>query len=404
MLKQRTILHVDFNSFFASCEQQDEPRLRGKPVGVVQDSGKRSVIIGSSKEAKALGIGTGALVWEARRICPQIVIRPARFERYVAYSKLFRKVSSYYSDRIEVFSVDELFMDLTQTAPLFGGGLRVAEEIKRRAKVEVGSWFTLSIGVAPNKMLAKLGSASKKPDGLVVVDPQKRWEFLDQFELWHICGIGPRIERRLKRMGICTPKQLRQAPVESLRKEFGILGEVYSAWGHGEDNSAVVAHEEREAEKSFGNQMTLASPITGEKAVSRFLLNLAWQVAARMREKKMAARTVYLALRGKEVWRGQQLTPGRPMVTAYDLYRVLRRLYKLLGWEGEVRFVGISAGNLVPITGLTVSLLRHDWQEERLSAAWDGIAYKYGAFCLRPARLLTGRVKEETLNGFSKRF
>ncbi len=464
--QERIILHVDLNSFFASCEQQDNPSLRGKPVGVVQDSGKRSVIIGSSKEAKKLGIGTGMPIWEAKKIYADIVTVPARFDRYVEFSRRFRKICQYYSDRVEVFSIDELFIDLTQTAHLFsqhhtstmchsesrGGGAKnlitkgilrytqddgekevlenIGRAIKDRLKVEVGSWFTCSVGIAPNKMLAKLASGSKKPDGLVIVDADKRLEWLDQFELWHICGIGDRIQKRLNRLGIYTIKQLRQAPVEVLKREFGIMGNIYSLWGHGEDYSPVVLAWEKEPEKSFGNQLTLPADLDDEAEIFKVFLWLSWQVSARMREKNMAGKTVSLALRtGKPAennlnsrsvqsssfpklvsqdisgwWSGQMSCGDKPTATAHDIYERVQQLYRKSGWESSVRFVGISVSNLIPLSHAPLSLFSEDMKREKLAKGADKVAGKYGPWYLRPASLLNKRLKETVFNGFTKRF
>ena len=451
--QERTILHVDLNSFFASCEQQDNPSLRGRPVGVVQDSGKRSVIIGSSKEAKKLGIGTGMPIWEAKKIYADIVTLPARFDRYVEFSRRFRKICQYYSDRVEVFSIDELFIDLTHTAHLFAGAPevsraahfrsvlsrsyrdsetleRIGKKIKDRLKVEVGSWFTCSVGIAPNKMLAKLASGSKKPDGLVNVDADRRLEWLDKFELWHICGIGERIQKRLNRLGIYTIKQLRQAPVEVLKQEFGIMGNIYSLWGHGEDYLPVVLAWEKEPEKSFGNQLTLPADLDDKAEIFKVFLWLSWQVSARMREKSMAGKTVSLALRaGKPSennfnsrsvqssslpkwvsrdisgwWHGQMSCGNKPMATAHDIYEWVQQLYRKSGWNQSVRFVGISVSNLIPLPYAPLSLFAEDLKREKLAVGVDSVAQKYGPWYLRPASLLNKKLKETVFNGFTKRF
>jgi len=395
----KVILHIDLNSFFATCEQQDNPELRGAPLGVVQDSGKRGVIIGSSREAKMIEIGTGMLVGEARKIYKNINIVPAHFERYVDYSRLFRRVCQYYSDQIEVFSVDELFVEVEKAK-----AVAIVWEIKRRLRVEVGGWFSVSVGVAPNKMLAKLASGSKKPDGLVVVDPLKRLEFLDKFELWHICGIAQRIQRRLNRLGIFTIKQMRQVGAEVLKKEFGVMGEVYWQWAEGRDPSPIVSTEVRPPEKSFGNQVTLPADVMTEKEVMRVFLNLSWQVASRMREKGMGGKTVSLSIRGGGSGFHRQLTTGRDCATAYDIYDTAKLIYTKINWAKPVRFVGISISKLIPLETAPLPLLGDGVKKERLSRAIDGISLKWGRFMVRPGKLLGGGIKDSELNGFSKRF
>lgn len=401
---ERVIIHVDLNSCFATCEQQDNPQWRGKPLGVVQDSGKRSVIIASSIEAKVLGISTAHLIYEAKKICPNIILVPANFERYVKYAKKFRKVCFNYSDRVEVFSIDELFLDVTKTKHLFGGAGKIALELKRRLKEEVGDYLRCSVGIAPNKMLAKLASGLKKPDGLVRVDPDKRLEFLDKHELWHICGIGHRIEKRLKRMGIYSIKSMRRVPREYLKREFGALGETYWHWAHGEDFSEVAFFDQIDPDKSYGNQVTLSADLVGEKKIMKVLLWLCWQVASRLREKKVAARVVRLALRYGDKWSWAQKTSD-PCTTAYDLYRVAKFIYKnKVKWDMPVRFVGVSSGNLIPLSSTPLPLIEEQVKQQKFSKAWDKISQKYGTFYLRPASLLRKGLKETTLNGFSKKF
>ncbi len=384
--------------------------LRGKPVGVVQDSGKRSVIIASSKEAKKLGIGTGASIWEAKKICPHIIIVPAHFDRYIYYSRRFRRICQSFSDRVEVFSIDELFIDLTDTAHLFGDPEQIAHQIKDRLRTEVGCWFTCSIGIAPNKMLAKLASGSQKPDGLVVVREKNILAFLDQFKLWHICGIGKRIERRLNQKGIFTIRQLRQVPVSILSQEFGIMGQVYSLWAHGEDPALVVDCQKVPPEKSFGHQLTLPADITRKQEVEAVMLWLSWQVAGRMREKGMGGKTVSLSLHGhyldskKDEWFHRQYSPGKICATAPDIYEMAKTIYARSGWKGSVRFMGISVSNLCLTGNTPLSLFGDEAKKERLAKGVDQIARKYGQFHLRPAALLNKNLKDSVFNGFTKRF
>lgn len=400
----RTIIHLDINSCFASCEQQDHPDWRGKPLGVVQDSGKRSVIISSSIEAKMMGVATGCPIWEAKRLCPSIILTPARFARYAHYSRLFRQICHHYSDQVEVFSIDELFIDITDTHHLFGGPIHIAYELKYRLRIEVGDWLRVSIGIAPNKMLAKLASGSQKPDGLVVVDPKKRLEFLDIHPLWHICGIGSRIEARLHRLGIYTIKQLRQAPVAALEREFGVLGRVYWQWGWGEDYDPVAKAGEVPPDKSYGNQMTLPADTKSESETKTILLWLCWQVAARLRSHGASARVVWLGLRHADSWAGaQKATPSA--TTAYDLYRTTCYIYQQkLKWDGPIRFAAVGAGHLTSSKNITLPLDPWEQKQAQIATAWDKISDRYGVFTLRPASLTGKNLKQAILNGFSKKF
>lgn len=428
-LTDRVILHIDLNSCFASCEQQDTPIWRHKPLGVVQDSGKRGVIIGSSVEAKALGIGTGCAVWEAKRICPEIVLVPAHFERYAHYSRLFRQICFDYSYRVEVFSIDELFLDITKTAHLFArdifgdlprqsranagrhdpnviedGALQVALRLKHRLQTDVGDYLRCSVGIAPNKMLAKLASGSQKPDGLVQIGYADRLAFLDQHPLWHICGIGQRIHARLNRMGIYTIQQLRQVPVDYLTSEFGVLGRVYWHWARGEDGSEVALAGEQPPDKSYGNQMTLPADTQSDKEVMEVLMWLCWQVAARLRDHGMGGRVVWMAVRQGNRWAGGQKAVS-VCRTAYDLYRTVQYIYyQKLKWEGPIRFAGVSVGNLTPLSTTPLPLLPKEQKQLQLAEAWDAISRRYGVFTVRPASLVGKRLKQGHVNGFTKKF
>ncbi|MFC1653456.1 hypothetical protein ACFL1M_01250 [Patescibacteria group bacterium] len=400
----RIIIHIDLNSCFATCEQQDNPKWRNKPLGVVQDSGKRSVIIASSIEAKVLGIGTGHKVWEAQQKCPEIILVPARFDKYVDYARKFRKVCKEYSYLVEVFSIDELFIDATKTAHVFGGVKKIAYLIKKRLREEVGDYLKCSVGVAPNKMLAKLASGSEKPDGLVIVPEKNKLDFLDKHLIWHICGIGHRLEKRFNKLGVFTIKQLRQIPVKKLKEKFGIMGQVYADWANGIDHSLVLPSGETPPDKSYGNQLTLANNVD-EKEAKSVILWLCWQVASRMRKHKMGGKTVSLYVRRKDKSAYAQKSTSFVCFSAWDIYRLsIHILDKKLNWKGQVRFVGVSISNLIPLSPATLPALSKDLKWLKLSQAWDGLSEKYSPFFVRPASLVDMDLKKTEFNGFTKKF
>lgn len=411
----RLILHIDLNSCFASCEQQDNPAWRHRPLGVVQDSGQRSIIIAASIEAKALGIGTGTPVWEAKQLCPMIQLVPARFERYVYYSRLFRCLCADYSDKVETFSIDELFLDISQTAHLFGaknlnatekqkdGALTIAWLLKRRLTEEVGDYLRCSVGIAPNKMLAKLASGSQKPDGLVFVGNKDKIPFLDSHPLWHICGIGNRIVKRLNRLGVFTVAQMRQIPQENLVREFGILGNVYARWALGEDDDPVLPFGKVALEKSYGHQVTLPKAVSPDQALS-VLLWLCWQVTFRMRRHQMSAKTVSVFVRGEESYDYAQKTV-LPCSTPIDLYQAAAFIFQSkLQWNKAVRFLGVSASNLQPALDTSLPLLEKEQKWHKISMVWDAMSLKYDPFLIYPARLLGKNLHKSEYNGFSKKF
>ena len=174
---KRVILHIDFDSFFASCEQQFDEKLRGKPIGVTATNG-RTCIIAASKEAKKLGIPSVTRVWEARKICPELITVPAQFEKYWEITKLFLNICKDYSPYVELFSLDEVFIDITGTENLFGSRYKVVETIKGRVEKEIGQYITVSVGLSYNRLLAKLASGMNKPNARLAEDGESRQGFV----------------------------------------------------------------------------------------------------------------------------------------------------------------------------------------------------------------------------------
>ena len=216
----KIILHIDFDSFFASVEQQYRPEVRGKPMGVTA-ANSRTCIIASSREAKRLGIKTGARSWEAQKICSELVLVPADFNKYFEVSKKFLNICKDYSPFTELFSIDEVFMDVTLTVNLFGGISSLIRTMRQRIKDEIGEYVTASFGVSHNKLLAKLASGLNKPNGLTEIKYEDVIKIYKNARLTDICGIGERIKRRLTDIGINNLIQLRNASLELLVKEFG---------------------------------------------------------------------------------------------------------------------------------------------------------------------------------------
>src|SRR5256885_3197390 len=192
-MKRRIILHIDFDSFFASVEQQDNPLYRNRPIGVTATNG-RTCIIAASREAKKAGIKSPSRTHDAKKICPRIIFVPAHFVRYLEISKAFLQICRDFSPLIEVFSIDELFMDITDTAELFGGILPLTAKLKQRLNDEIGPYITASVGVSYNKLLAKLASGLKKPNGFMEITDENVLAVYRASKLTDICGIGGRIK------------------------------------------------------------------------------------------------------------------------------------------------------------------------------------------------------------------
>jgi len=298
-------MHIDFNSYFATVEQQANPRLRGKPVGVTGgDRMKRTVLGTASVEAKKFGVKTGMQIWEAKKLCPDIILVPGDSDKYLECTKRFLGILKGYSPYLEVFSIDEVFLELgssdksqesrTKTLTLDSSDyVTIAKAIKSRIRSEIGEWITCSIGISYNKLMAKLAGSLQKPDGLVVIaNPEETVKILDEIALDEICGIGGRIKVRLNKMGIFHFKQLRQVPLEILTFQFKSYGNFLYNAARGIDESPIIPFYEKEEIQSVGHRHTIDHDTDDLREIKQILLKLTELIARRARAKKLVGKTV----------------------------------------------------------------------------------------------------------------
>jgi DNA polymerase-4 len=329
----RTVLHLDMNSFFASVEQAANPALKGKPV-VVTGSEQRTVILTASYEARKFGIKTGMLLFEARQRCPSLILVPADNRKYTDTSTRIMKMLLEYTPLVETFSIDEAFFDVTGSLALFGSAEQIAYQLKARIKFQFD--LTCSIGIAPNKLLAKLASEMQKPDGLTVITPERVSTVLESVPIGDLCGIGKKMERHLHLLGIRTCGQLGRYPVEVLRRKFGVIGERLHLMGQGIDDSPVVPDAEAEEVKSVGHSMTLRRDITERDDILRFLLQLSEMVGRRARRYGVAGRTVHVVVRFADFTTiGRQETFPRSMNQSEDIYRAAVQVLRMTSDPGS---------------------------------------------------------------------
>ena len=262
----RTVMHIDMNSFFASVEQAANPNLKGKPV-VVTGSQQRTVILTASYEARAFGVKTGMMLFEARRLCPEVIMVPADNRKYTHTSTQIMRMMHDYTPLVEVFSIDEAWIDVTGSLRLFGGAENIAYQLKSRIRQHFD--ITCSIGVAPNKLLAKLASEMKKPDGLTTIRPEQISRTLEHLPIKELCGVGRKMERHLNLMSIYTCGELARCDEGRLTRKFGIIGTRLKQMGQGIDDSPVIPAEEADEVKSVGHSMTLKRDITSRTEILR---------------------------------------------------------------------------------------------------------------------------------------
>lgn len=380
-----SIIHVDMDAFYASVETRDRPELVGRPVIVGGTPESRGVVAAANYEARRYGVHSAMPAVTARRVCPQAVVLPVRMEHYAAVSREIHAIFERYTPLVEPLSLDEAFLDVSASERLFGPAQDIARRIKREIATELN--LVASVGVAPNKFLAKLASDLDKPDGFVVVPCGQEQAFLDPLPVARLWGVGEVALRTLSRLGITTIGQLRLCPPASLEERFGKAGAQLWRLAHGIDQRPVVP--EREA-KSISRETTFAADIDDELILQDQLRTLSAEVARRLRRARLQARTVQIKVRFSDF---RTITRACTLPVATDITRELKRAaLRLLtdrvpARHPPVRLLGLT------LSGLTGERPQDDLfgddareKDSRLDAVADGIEARFGAAALWRAR------------------
>ncbi len=386
----RTIMHIDMNAFFAAVEQQSNPALRGRPVAVV-GSQQRTIILTSSYEARKFGVKTGMTLYDARQKCPQLQLVKANNRLYTYVSSQIMQIFQDYTPLVEVFSVDEAFLDVSGSLRYFGSVERIAYLIKSRIKTRFG--ITCSVGIAPNKLLAKLASDMHKPDGLTLVKPDEIRNLLEDLPIEEICGIGRKTTQKLNLLGIFTCGELGRFSVTKLKQKFGVVGEQLALMGQGIDPSAVLSPEQEAAVKTVGHSMTLRKDISLREDVARFLLQLSEMVGRRARRYGVSGRTVTLTIRHTDfsTFSRQQIQPAS-LSRSEDIYQAALRIFDRLLLTQPIRLLGVRLSNLEH-RGCQLPLFLEERRREQLTESLDRVNDQYGEFTVMPGNLLSVKGK-----------
>jgi DNA polymerase-4 len=285
-------------------------------------------------------------VWEGKRVCPELIIVIGDNRKYTYISSKINEIFRDYTPEVEAFSIDESWLDVTYSLGIFGSAETIAYLIKARIRHSFG--ITCSVGIAPNKLLAKLASDMQKPDGLTIITPENVARTLEHMPIKELCGIGKKIERHLKMMSIYTCGELGRCDEERLTRKFGIVGSRLKLMGQGVDHSPVVPFGEEDEVKSVGHSRTLERDIDDPAEIRRFLLQLSEMVGSRARKYNVSGKTIHLYVRYADFFTswGKQTTLKNYINQSDEIYKAALSILSTVELEQPVRLLGVCLSNL----------------------------------------------------------
>ena len=390
---ERVILHCDLNNFYASCECVRDPSLRDKPVAVCGSKEERhGIVLAKNGIAKAFGVATGETIWQAQQKCPDLVIAPTHFDLYVKYSTMVKKIYSDYTDAVESYGMDEVWMDVSGWGVDIKRGEKIANEIRCRVKRETE--LTISVGVSFNKIFAKLGSDMKKPDAVTVIPRDTFREKIWNLPASELLGVGRATKRELDRYGINTIGKLAAMPEDFMKRHFGKCGVQLLKYANGQDSSPVQKTSISIAQKSFGHGTTTAKDLTTSDDVWRVMLELVQSIGSSLISCKQRASGVSISIKDNALvtkqWQ-KKLNP--PTQSAYMIARAAFELFeKEYSWARDVRSVTVTAIDLVsedvPMQITLADDPDDEQKREKLERCVDKIRKRFGDTAIMPATIL----------------
>jgi DNA polymerase-4 len=371
------------DAFYASVEERDQPSLVGRPVIVGGTPEGRGVVAAANYAAREFGVHSAMPAVTAKRLCPHAVFLRPRMEHYAEVSEQIHAVFERYTPLVEPLSLDEAFLDVAGSQSLYGSATTIAQNIKR--DIREGLSLVASVGVAPNKFLAKIASDLEKPDGFVIVDPQRIQEFLDPLPVGRLWGVGRVTGRVFDRLGVRTIGQLRQLPVEVLRDHFQTGGDHLWELAHGIDARPVIPEHEA---KSISHEKTFARDLDDPEVLRAWLLELSEQVACRLRRHGLKGRTVHLKVRFDDfrtVTRAQTLSA--PTSGTQEIWQTVTTMFaeRMPSRRLRVRLLGVGASGLGhgKQTQLNLFSDQDHERQNRLDQVADSIKQKFGSTSLQ---------------------
>lgn len=388
------ILHSDLNCFYASVEMNENPALKGKAVAVCGSTEDRhGIVLTASYPAKRMGVKTGSANWQAKQACPGLICVPPRYELYIKYSKIVRRIYAEYTDTIEPFGMDENWLSLQYGGgDVDGFGRQIAEEIRQRVREETG--LTVSIGVSFSKVFAKLGSDMKKPDAVTVISQANFREKIWPLPVSELLYVGPATTRKLMRMNLHTIGALANCAPELLQRWLGVNGLMLWRFANGDDHAPVMPKDFIPPIKSIGHGTTCVCDLESEYAVWRVLYELAQDVQHRLRKNDLCAQGVQLTVKDNDLdWRQYQVSLAFPTQSPLDLATAAFDLFRhRYPWHRPVRAMTIRGINLIPLhQPVQLDLFSNAERREKrrqLDNCVDDLRSRFGYDTIRAASLM----------------
>ena len=385
--KNRQIIHVDMDAFYAAVEQRDNPLLLGKPVVVGGNPDSRGVASTCSYEARKYGIKSAMPLSEAKRRCPHAVFLPVDMHKYQEVSSQIHKIFEDYTPLIEPLSLDEAFLDVTDSLRLFGSGEIIARKIKHRIIEELQ--LTASVGLAPNKFLAKLASDIWKPDGFLILNEGEIDDFLEPLPIERIWGVGPKTAEQLHKLKVKTIKDLKRFNEDYLVNVFGSAGSRLYELARGIDDRPVEPDTEA---KSIGREITFTEDIADQDVLKTYILELVVDIGRKLRSKSLKTRTITLKIRYSDF---KTITRSKTLSTYIDVDQDITKetwgLFDELDLNQAVRLIGVSLSNLSGEMHQQSLFEVKNWRsQEILTKTVDVLKDRFGEDSITLARLLNG--------------
>lgn len=388
----RNILHVDANAFYASVEQQRHPELRGKPIAVCgSQEDRHGIVLTASYPAKGRGVKTGMAIWQAKLQCPELIVVPPDMNEYIRISKFAREIYEDYTDQVEPFGLDEAWLDITGSVGLYGSPMEIAQKISDRVKLELG--ITVSIGVANNKVTAKLGSDYKKPDAITRIEQDNYKEIVYPLPIEDLLYVGPATSKKLRSAGINSIGDLAHAPEDFLRVRLGKMGLILSSFAKGLDTTPVHRTNHISSIKSIGNSSTTPRDLVNNEDVHLMFILLSESVCSRMRELASKCTIVEISIRNTDLYSfNRQRKLLVPTCSSLEMADVAMDLFKKnYHWDKPIRSIGVRGSGLIEAAACDQTSLFFDDKQrqkrEHIDRTVDLIRAQYGYLSIQRAAI-----------------